>query len=521
MNDLPKLPDLWEGDDPPPLDADGEDPTEDPWLRLNNLYKITDKDNQVCTFRANEAQRQLWAEMRHRNVILKARQLGFSTFVQLIILDTCLWRKNTTAGIVAHRLEDAKAMFRHKILFALENLPDWCKIARIVKQTETTVELSNGSSITVGTSLRSGTYYLVHISELGRISAQFPQKAEEIRTGALNTMPANGTLFVESTAEGSFGDFYEMCQSAMQNAGRHLSQMDYKLHFFPWFADPGYRLDDAHVTIPAAQETYFAKLERDLGVTLDQAQRRFYVKKVAEQREKVVQEFPSTPDEAFSATSEAQIFAKWMDGCEADGRVGDHFGPVNGLPTYTVWDLGVSDHTAIWWLQFTPDGFRQFFDYYEASGYGVAHYLRILSERAEQHGIYYAPQGHKVPHDAEQRRMGEGTDPTSLMDIIRDKGEAAHFECLPAPHSKWVRVNQTRDLFPFCRFHRSNCSTGLRRLRAYRRRFIQTAQAYADEPVHDDASHCADAFMLHVAFSPGTVVDYSGMDLRPRITGVY
>ena len=53
--------------------------------RLNNLYWIADKEGRRVRFQMNWAQEALFNEMHHLNVILKARQLGFTTFIQLFI----------------------------------------------------------------------------------------------------------------------------------------------------------------------------------------------------------------------------------------------------------------------------------------------------------------------------------------------------------------------------------------------------------------------------------------------------
>ena len=75
--------------------------------RLENLYYILDKEGVKRQFKLNWAQRELYENVWHSNVILKARQLGISTFVTILFLDTCLFNSNTAAGIIAHTREDA------------------------------------------------------------------------------------------------------------------------------------------------------------------------------------------------------------------------------------------------------------------------------------------------------------------------------------------------------------------------------------------------------------------------------
>ena len=97
--------------------------------RLNNLYRITDKNGRCITFTMNSAQEALYRQMHRQNVILKARQRGFITFIQLFMLDTCLFNDDIRAGTIAHTLPDARAIFRDKIRFPYDNLPDGLKHA--------------------------------------------------------------------------------------------------------------------------------------------------------------------------------------------------------------------------------------------------------------------------------------------------------------------------------------------------------------------------------------------------------
>src|ERR1700730_8144967 len=97
--------------------------------RLNNLYFITDKQGRRVKFQMNSAQEALYREMHNQNVILKARQRGFTTFIQLFMLDACLISSNIRAGTIAHTLPDAQVIFRDKVRFPYDNLPDCLKNA--------------------------------------------------------------------------------------------------------------------------------------------------------------------------------------------------------------------------------------------------------------------------------------------------------------------------------------------------------------------------------------------------------
>ncbi len=320
--------------------------------RLNHLYRVKDKSGSVVPFRMNAAQRAFYLAMWYLNVILKARQLGFSTLISIFFLDVCLFNPNVSCGIIDAALDDAKKKLE-KIAFAYEGLPEWMKAGcRIVRQNTEEIVFSNGSSISVGTSHRGGTLQYLHISELGKIAAKFPEKAKEIRTGALNTIQAGQFCFIESTAEGQEGDFYEACQVAEAKARMRakLSNLDFKFHFFPWWKAKEYEIDPEHIAISDEMRRYFAKLDKEHGIKLSAAQKAWYVAKAATQRDEMKREYPSTPAEAFEASVDGAIFGAEMEMAEREGRIGS-FPAYPGVPVHMAFDIGRKDYTAIWFFQ--------------------------------------------------------------------------------------------------------------------------------------------------------------------------
>ena len=72
-----------------------------------------------------------------------------------------------------------------------------------------------------------------------------------MRTGALNTVQAGQCVFIESTADGKEGHFYDLCEVAQgkQRAGALLTPLDFKFFFFPWWRAPEYAIDPRGVLI--------------------------------------------------------------------------------------------------------------------------------------------------------------------------------------------------------------------------------------------------------------------------------
>lgn len=463
--------------------------------RLNNLYWITDKEGVRVPFRTNWAQEALFDDLHYLNLVLKARQLGFTTFIQLYMLDVTVFYPDTRCGVIAHTKDDAEAIFRDKIKFPYDNLPDGIKAAvPIVRDNTTTMELANNSIIRVGTSLRGGTLQYLHVSEYGKICARFPEKAREIATGALNTVQAGQVAFIESTAEGQEGRFYEMCDSAQSHArmGGRLTPLDWKFHFFPWWKEPAYTLDSEGVVIPPTLAKYFHKLAGQ-GIALTAGQRAWYAKKLETQKEDMKREYPSTPQEAFEASVEGAYFGTQIADAELAGRIGV-FPALRQYPVHTVQDIGVGDANTIWFFQIVPKGIRVV-GYYENSGEGMPHYCAHIKaefdrEREDEEGTFkWKPGRHWLPHDAKVREWGTG-----LTRVEQFKKAMGVMPDLVPDHYVEDGIEAAREVFGICLFDEEPCADGLKSLRNYRKEWDEERACWKDKPRHDWASHGADGY---------------------------
>lgn len=287
-----------------------------PWWRLNNLYKIQDEKGILVTFRMRPAQRRLFRNMHNKNTILKARQLGFSTSIDIYLLDQALFTPNLKCGIVAQDKQAAGEIFRTKIAVPFDNLPGWLRACFTVVERRSGANggfilFGNGSSIGVATSFRSGTVQRLHISEHGKICAKYPAKAKELRTGTLNAVADECIIFIESTAEGVGGDYHSICTAAieLEQAGIELTAQDFKFHFYPWYDDPKYQapVPAGGLRLSKYHQKYFTAVEQRMDITLTDTQKQWYIGKERTQGEEMKQEFPSTPEEAF-LTSGRRVF---------------------------------------------------------------------------------------------------------------------------------------------------------------------------------------------------------------------
>lgn len=284
----------------------------DQMWRLNHLYYIIDKKGRKVLFRMNAAQRLLFTNMWFFNIILKARQLGFSTAIQIFMLDSALFNSDLECGVIAQGRDQARKIFRTKILFPYKNLPEWLQRAvPAVRQNSDEIEFDNGSTITVSTSFRSGTLNILHVSEFAKICAEREDKAEEVMSGTLNAVHPGNIAFIESTAEGAAGHYFDLCQEAKEllDAGVELTDIDFKFFFFPWWDEPTYTMPvpERGLMLTKAQIKYFSALEKSLGQKIPEERKAWYLAKERQQKTKMKQEFPSTPEEAF-LTSGRKVF---------------------------------------------------------------------------------------------------------------------------------------------------------------------------------------------------------------------
>jgi len=429
-------------------------------------------------FKLNWAQKDLLDNMHDKNVILKARQLGFTTFIQIYILDCCMFMNNIQAGIIAHNREDAEDFFTKKIKFAYEHMDEeFREVNPATADSAKHLVFANGSSIRVGTSLRSGTYQLLHISEYGKISAKYPDKAREIKAGALNTLHENSLCWIESTAEGQDGEFYEIVRRArqMEDAGTEMTRMDFKFHFYSWNQDPRYSID-AETIIPTETQNYLNQFE------LTQAQMNWYKRKAEEQGDDMKREFPTTADEAFEASIDGAYFAKQMALIRKNSQI-CRVPYEASIAVNTFWDLGMNDSMTIWFHQRVGMENR-FIDYYENSGEGFAHYKNALNDRGYTYDKHYGP------HDLAVRELGTGT---SRLEAAKALGIT--FEVVKRVDDKLDAIEAARGKLSSCWFDETKCTQGIRHLDNYRKEWNDSKGVFKDGPRHDAASHGADGFM--------------------------
>jgi hypothetical protein len=468
--------------------------------RLDHLYWVIDKQGKVKPFVMNKFQRELLKGLWYNNIILKARQLGFSTFIAIFILDQCIFNSNQNCGIVDITLDDAVEKLK-KIKFAWEHIAYKTPVEEtqtsvllreglsVVKNNEQELIFSNGSTISVGTSYRGGTLNILHVSEYAKICKENVQKAIEIKTGALNAVATGQMVFIESTAEDADGAFFDLCDRAekLQMQNKQLSKMDWKFFFFPWWKEETYSVTPPNDWVQSNELVeYFAKIEEKIGCSLSASQRYWYSKKKEDINELVKKEFPATSEEAFEASVEDKYYKSIM----LDLRAKHHISEFNldvGYEVETYWDLGRSDYTSIIFAQRIGRSIM-IVDFIEGSGEILPLYVEELKRKGYLFGTFW------LPHDAKRKVIESDK---SIYEQL-DHFFPGKVDVVPRL-DPIVGINEVRKLLPNCYFKESTTGRLIWHLENYRKKWNAMLGRYTD-PLHDEHSHAADA-MRYLALS--------------------
>lgn len=197
------------------------------------LY-IMDKNAAIVPFQPNRAQLHFRQQRTGRDLILKARQLGFSTEIQSSQFVEAI-TETVLCATLAHDADTTAKLRRMSARF-YDYLPAHLRPQRGLDNATTTTYPVTGSEVTIATAGsgnigRGGTYTRVHGSEVA-----FWKDANAIMAGIMQGVSQTGQIALESTANGAQGWFFERCMEALDGAS------DWTLHFYEWWWDDNYCL---------------------------------------------------------------------------------------------------------------------------------------------------------------------------------------------------------------------------------------------------------------------------------------
>jgi hypothetical protein len=211
------------------------------WEWLATEFSIRDRQGRLTRLLPNAAQKEYTRKRGPRNIILKARQLGMTTWIAARFFAKTVIVPGTVTLQVAHTLESAQQIFRIVLRF-LHHLPP--VLARAVRTSRANVrELAfahNDSRYIVDTAGnehagRGLTIHNLHASEV----AMWPRSPRDTMAALLAAVPPDGCVDIESTPHGAGGYFHELW---LRNSAFRIHDSEFTPHFFPWWLESSYRL---------------------------------------------------------------------------------------------------------------------------------------------------------------------------------------------------------------------------------------------------------------------------------------
>ncbi|MCC7539242.1 MAG: hypothetical protein IT379_23670 [Deltaproteobacteria bacterium] len=316
------------------------------------LYKIRTKNAGLVTFdpdRWHQEQRRFHRERTGRDIVLKPRQVGFSTLELLRGLHQAQHIESWNTRVVIHDEDLAAALFRtvsladasvRELGMAPALGTDRAKeLAYERLASSISIGIAGAREQTAAKQGRSGTINRLHATEVA-----FWPHAETSMAGLLGAVPDSGEVLIESTPNGATGWFFEQVTATL------AGDSPYKLHFFPWYEHAAYRLP-----VPADfdDEPRDDHEETLLRAGCDAEQIAWWRTRVRElTAEKALQEFPSDPHTCFRVSGGSyipQATLDWLAAQTRPPRSSEHVVTTTGrtLGKLLVWAEPVHDEDYI------------------------------------------------------------------------------------------------------------------------------------------------------------------------------
>ena len=265
-----------------------------------SLLMVRNKRGRLVKLATNRAQRDFELKCGSKNIVLKARQMGISTWVAARFFLSTITRPGTLTVQVAHTQEAAEEIFRMVHRF-VENLPEDLRRGALKRSksnrrqlvfpgldSEYRVETAGDANAGRGLTIQN-----LHCSEVARWGANAPEVLASLRAA----VPLGGEIVLESTANGMGGCFYREWLKARE--------MGYVRHFFPWWMDKGYRIggEAGEELMQAPLDEEERRLVEKFG--LERAQVAFRREVQRNFGERAAEEFAEDPATCFLAIGSA------------------------------------------------------------------------------------------------------------------------------------------------------------------------------------------------------------------------
>ena len=300
----------------------------DPLWRIQNLYKIRDKERRLIKFTPKPRQRVVLDEIGHllrekkpiRRLDAKARQMGFSTLFGIIYLDDTIWTPNTISGIIAHARESLGYIWEI-IRLAHATMPGALR-PNLIDDSKTTLSFETNSKIMVSLKIQSTAVHNLHISEYA-----FCDQSEVEQTIA--ACPPWANITKETTTNGMNFVFHEWGDHKVNEVKR----------FHPWFLQPEYRIETGPLDWSEEEKKLASYALKEYGHIFDNEQIAFRRQKQNELKHLFYSEFAEDVNTCFLSSGNSFFNNRKMDALvkEADE-------PVRTGDCYEIWEEPQKGH---------------------------------------------------------------------------------------------------------------------------------------------------------------------------------
>lgn len=186
----------------------------------------------------------------------------------------------------------------------------------------------------------------------------------------------------------------------------------------------------------------------------------------------------------YEVLAEGAYYGRDVVAAETEGRIG-RVPHDRAADVFACWDLGIGDAMAIWTFQVINREWH-WLHYIEGTGKGLDAYVDLIK------ALPYAVHEHLLPHDAQARELQTGK---SRKQFLEERGLKTR---VVANHRVDDGINAVRTVFNRFWIDEKNCERGIDCLRNYRTEFSDRLQTIKSQPLHDWASHGADALRIGV-----------------------
>lgn len=341
---------------------------------IEQQFKIVNKDSKQVPFILNPVQAKFIQTMTGRDLILKARQEGFSSLILALFTLDFLFKPNSRSVCVSH---EASATVK-----LLDKVKHYIEPLGLDLKYNSRNEMYNdqiNSIFYIGTARatafgRGDTINNLHASECA-----FYDHADELMTGLLQSVPKDGRVFLETTANGMGNYFHREWQKGVNN------ESSFTPHFFSWKEDPDYRLKNLEGWKPTPEERQYM-----MDYSLDIEQMLWRKKKMKEFKNEDAfnQEYPITPEVAFISSGNPSFDMHSLDWYLKNKKEPIRCGNLVGTKTHLTLEETSKGFLKIWEMPTDRDSYVIGADVAESHDFSVAQVInmRTMEQVAVWHG---------------------------------------------------------------------------------------------------------------------------------------